>query len=166
MAKGGAALVGAGASLRCAAALLLPTAVPLPLCATGWGHLVAATASQLHIFSAGSWNTPHISDLSEGVAAILVCARCFLLAQPFTGLGVFTWEGRKLSSIKAAAGLRLEALAARQLALAPDTLAVVEAPGSCRVRFFDTAQASSRSPTICHCLGLMLVGAVHCATGN
>jgi hypothetical protein len=54
-------------------------------------------------------------------------------------LALYTLDGRALCTIKAA-GLRLEALTARQLSLSPDTLALVEAPGSSRLRFFDAAQ--------------------------
>jgi hypothetical protein len=52
---------------------------------------------------------------------------------------VVTYEGRAVCSPKAA-GMHPELLSQQLVALSPDTLAALDAPGSASVRLFDTAQ--------------------------
>lgn len=56
--------------------------------AAGYGHLVAATATQCYIYSTSNFNTPHMVDLAQPPHLLLQCERCMLLVDAAAGMQV------------------------------------------------------------------------------
>jgi hypothetical protein len=70
------------------------------LSAAGFNHLILATAAQCHIYDTRNFNTPHIFDLKDTVHLILQCERSFLTVDHFTGIQIYTYEGRHVCNPK------------------------------------------------------------------
>lgn len=72
-----------------------------------FGHLIALTATQCHIFRTSNWNSPHIFDLKEkNVSLLLQCDHHFLLVDG-TNANLYTYDGRSLLAVKWL-GMRVE----------------------------------------------------------
>ena len=92
--------------------------------ALGWGHLVAATATQCFIYSTLNWNTPHIVELRGTTSLILQCSRHFLMVDTLNGLQVLNYDGRVVSQPRFQA-MRPDALSTLNVGYAPDLIAVI-----------------------------------------
>jgi intraflagellar transport protein 80 len=99
-------------------------------------HLVVATATQCCVYSTSSWSSPHVFDLNGTVNLILQAPRFFVLVDHADGVRVFDYDGRVVSTPRAA-GLSAEHLNARTLALSDDTIAAVDRTRPGCVLFFD-----------------------------
>lgn len=95
---------------------------PTPSCQpAGYGHLVAATATQCYIYSTANFNTPHIVDLAQPPHLLLQCERCILLVDAAAGMQVRGTTGagapgrRRLPGSVAAAGVRGRGARQRQV---------------------------------------------------
>eukprot|EP00879_Flechtneria_rotunda_P009285 GHRR01009720.1.p1 GENE.GHRR01009720.1~~GHRR01009720.1.p1 ORF type:complete len:478 (+),score=231.72 GHRR01009720.1:1464-2897(+) len=109
---------------------------PVVKLSLGYGHLVACTASQCHIYSTSNWNTPHIFDLKEPVQLVLQFARGFALLDASAGVQVITYEGRQVCAVKPP-GLRPEAFSRHLISISSDSLALANGTA---VKCYDTAQ--------------------------
>ena len=110
---------------------------PVARMSLGCGHLVVATATQCHIYSAPNWSTPHIVDVKAPPTVVIQAPKCFAMVDTTNGITVYSYEGRILCAPKFA-GLRPEALSARTLSVASDALAVVDSTDPKLVRLFAT----------------------------
>jgi len=119
--------------------------------ALGFGHLIAATVTQCCIYNTNNWNTPHIFDLKDTVTLIVQCERAFLMVDNFTGIQLYSYEGRQTCNPKFQ-GLRTEFLNAQSVSLSNDVLALIDRADSKSVRFFDTAQGKPIGNPITHTL--------------
>ncbi|KAG0618321.1 hypothetical protein M758_4G054400 [Ceratodon purpureus] len=102
----------------------------------GFQHLVVATATQCCIYSVSNWSTPHILDVKDTVILVKQCLRYFLLVDCFTGLQLYTYEGRHLSNPKFQ-GLRAESFNHQNVSLSDNVLAVIDHNDKKVVRFLD-----------------------------
>lgn len=94
-----------------------------------FGHLVAVTNVQCHIYSVsaktGQINTtPTVEDLKEPPTLILQCATRFALVSAL-GVSTYSYEGRLLSTTKYS-GMRHEFFNERTASLSADTLVVID----------------------------------------
>lgn len=93
--------------------------------AIGHNHLVVATATQCHVYTIGSWTTPHIFDLRAPPHLVLLTGRYFAMADAVAGLQVYTYEGRPAANPKFP-GLRPEFLSRATVSLCNDAVAIVD----------------------------------------
>lgn len=105
--------------------------------ALGFGHLVVTTATQCYVHSASNWHSPHIFDLRGRASLVVLSARQFLLVDSVAGVQVYSYEGRAGGNPKFA-GLRPEALSGEALALAADSVAVIDSADARAVHVFET----------------------------
>ncbi|KAI8462988.1 MAG: intraflagellar transport protein 80 [Monoraphidium minutum] len=138
---------------------------PVVRVSLGYGHLVAATAGQCHIYSVSNFNTPHIFDLVAPLSLLLQCERSLLLCDAAAGMQIVTYEGRVVCSPRAA-GMRPELLSPRMVSLSPDTLAALDAPGGSSVRVFDTAQGRQQGEPIAHGVEIQQVALSQAGTAS
>ncbi|KAJ3333732.1 Intraflagellar transport protein 80 [Blyttiomyces sp. JEL0837] len=91
----------------------------------GFNHLVVATYTQCYVYSDKNWNTPTIVDLSSNgrVLCIKQCQDFFVLVDNYTGMQIFTYEGRTVSSPKYP-GMRPEMITSQLISISNDTLIV------------------------------------------
>lgn len=91
----------------------------------GFEHLIVVTATQCSIYSVTNWSTPRILDVKDTVILVKQCQHYFLLVDCFTGLQLFTYEGRHLSNPKFQ-GLRTESFNHQNVSLCDNVLAVID----------------------------------------
>ncbi|KAJ3051223.1 Intraflagellar transport protein 80 [Rhizophlyctis rosea] len=105
----------------------------------GYGHLVVTTSSQCYVYSEKNWNTPAIVDLTNNgrVTCIQQSVDHFLLVDNLTGIQIYNYEARLVSSPKYA-GLRADAITVQTIALSNDTLAVRDSADDKAIHIFDT----------------------------
>lgn len=91
----------------------------------GFKFLVITTAVQCYIYNQKNWNTPMIVDLSNTgrVTCIQQCAEYFVLVDNFTGIQIFSYDGRIISQPKFP-GLRGEFVTPLKISLSNEVLAV------------------------------------------
>lgn len=91
----------------------------------GYGFLIVATSTQIHIYNilTGS-GTPVIFDLKDSVNLILQCEKHFLTVDNFSGIQIYSYEGRMISNPKFG-GLRTEFLSHQTISLSRDYLAIL-----------------------------------------
>uniref|UniRef100_A0A8C7L7T0 Intraflagellar transport 80 homolog (Chlamydomonas) n=1 Tax=Oncorhynchus kisutch TaxID=8019 RepID=A0A8C7L7T0_ONCKI len=87
------------------------------------GHLVVTTSLQCYVYSATNWNTPLIFDLKEGTVSLIVQAEKHFLLVDGTGVYVFSYEGRLISTPRFP-GMRTDILNAQSVSLSNDTIAI------------------------------------------
>ena len=102
----------------------------------GFGHALVATPTQIHIFSraeggaSGGWSAPaHVVDTPRAPTALVVqSSRGFAALDTAGAITVFTYDGRPVSTApKLGAGtLRPELVSRTSLALAPDSMAILD----------------------------------------
>lgn len=110
-----------------------------------WGHLIVTTPTQCYIYNCRNWTTPVTMDLRSGaVNLILQASRHFLVAESITGLQIFSYEGRLVSSIKYP-GLQLEALDAQTVSMCGDAVAIRDKKDEKLVRVFDAASGKEET---------------------
>ncbi|GLV42372.1 Outer segment 5 [Carabus blaptoides fortunei] len=93
--------------------------------AIGYGHLVATTPAQCHIYTTTNWNTPTIFDLKDGAVNHLVLAEKYLTIVERANVSVYTYQGRVIASPRWQA-MNPENLSRLQISLSSDTLAVCD----------------------------------------
>ncbi len=122
----------------------------------GFGHLVVATATQCWIYDVQNWSTPHQFDVKDTVNLILQSKKVFLMMDNFSGIQVFSYEGRLLSSPKFS-GLRTELLNYQSVSLSNDVLAVIDKgeSESKAIRFFDSTNAKPLGDPITHSMEII-----------
>jgi intraflagellar transport protein 80 len=122
----------------------------------GFGYLVVATASQCWVYDVQSWNTPHQFDVKDTVSLILQSKKNFLMMDNFSGIQLFSYEGRLLSNPKFS-GLRTELLNYQSVSISNDVLAVIDKGEleSKAVRFFDTASGKPLGDPITHSMEIV-----------
>ncbi len=111
----------------------------------GHGHLIVATARQCYVYATQNFATPHIFDVRGSVSLILQSDRYFLLVDSVKGLNVHTYEGRLVCAPKIA-GLLPEQLKPGNVALSPDTLAIVDRAKPGTVHMVDVASGRAGDP--------------------
>jgi intraflagellar transport protein 80 len=104
--------------------------------ALGYEHLVVATTTQCFIYGVSNWNTPTIFDMRGAVSLLALSARHFMTLDSLSGLQVWTYEGRPLSSPRFQ-NLRPEFLSAKSVSLAPEVVAVLDRTDGRTVRVCD-----------------------------
>ncbi|KAJ3125808.1 Intraflagellar transport protein 80 [Nowakowskiella sp. JEL0407] len=104
----------------------------------GFGHLIVATSTQCYVYSDKNWNTPCIIDISNNgrVVCIKQCSDYFCLVDNFTGIQIYSYEARLISSPKYP-GLRPELITDASISLSNDTLALKDRTDECALYFFD-----------------------------
>ncbi len=111
----------------------------------GHGHLIVATARQCYVYATQNFATPHIFDVRGSVSLILQSDRYFLLVDSVKGLNVHTYEGRLVCAPKIP-GLLPEQLKPGNVALSPDTLAIVDRAKPGTVHMVDVASGRAGDP--------------------
>ena len=104
----------------------------------GHNYLVVATSSQCCIYHSSNWNTPHIFDFKDPVSLILQSEKNFLTVDHFSGIQIFSYEGRQVSNPKFQ-GLQTELMNKKMINLANDCVAVVDSSNKKKIRFFNIA---------------------------
>lgn len=130
----------------------------------GHGHLIVATARQCYVYATQNFATPHIFDVRGSVSLILQSDRYFLLVDSVKGLNVHTYEGRLVCAPKIS-GLLPEQLKPGNVALSPDTLAIVDRAKPGTVHMIDVASGRAGDP-IKHALEVRKAGHVNETTKN
>ncbi|GBG65480.1 hypothetical protein CBR_g51075 [Chara braunii] len=120
----------------------------------GCDHLVVATATQCCIFSTSNWNTPHIFDIKDTVLMILQSQRHFLMIDSFSGLQLFTYEGRQVCNPRFQ-GLRTEFLNEQSVSLANEILAVIDTSDYKSIRLFDTSMGKFLGEHLSHSMEIV-----------
>eukprot|EP01018_Ginkgo_biloba_P026938 Gb_02203 [translate_table: standard] len=64
----------------------------------GFHHLVITTFTQCWTYSTTDWKAPYVFDIKGSILLLKQCPRYILMADPFKGMQLFTYEGRKFSS--------------------------------------------------------------------
>mmetsp|Transcript_28907 Transcript_28907/g.81402 ORF Transcript_28907/g.81402 Transcript_28907/m.81402 type:complete len:781 (+) Transcript_28907:949-3291(+) len=121
----------------------------------GFGHLVVVTASQCLVYRTTDWHSPERFDLPAPATLILQSRRAFLLADS-TGLRVYSYEGRQLSSPKHP-GLHTEFLNSSSASLSDDVLAIIDRTDGRTVRLFEATTGRPLGAPITHHLELTAV---------
>ncbi|KAJ3195520.1 Intraflagellar transport protein 80 [Irineochytrium annulatum] len=90
-----------------------------------FAHLIVATSVQCYVYSDKNWNTPAIIDLTNNgrVICIKQSSDFFAIVDNFTGIQIFTYEGRTVSHPKYA-GIRPEFITLQTISLSNDVLVV------------------------------------------
>mmetsp|Transcript_43977 Transcript_43977/g.71548 ORF Transcript_43977/g.71548 Transcript_43977/m.71548 type:complete len:763 (+) Transcript_43977:114-2402(+) len=104
--------------------------------ALGYGHLIAATATQCHIYAINNWNTPHIFDVKDTVNLIVPAEKIFVTVDNVNGVQVYDWEARVRCNPKFP-GLRTEFLSPQRVSLSNDCLAIIDGADAKVVRLLD-----------------------------
>ena len=125
----------------------------------GYGFLVVATLGQICIYERvqHEWSTPHTVDLKDTPTLLLQCERYFLVADNFSGLQIYNYEGRPISHVKYP-GLRTEFLNRRSVALSNDYLAIIDRADPKLVRIVDVTSGRPMQQEIKHTLDVLEVG--------
>lgn len=100
-------------------------------------YLVVATSSQCFVYTIQNLNTPIIFEIKAPPHFIHLCKKHFLTLDQVSGIQILSYEGRVVCSPKYQ-GMRPEYLTKDQVALAPDTLAVVDASLPKILHIFDS----------------------------
>jgi intraflagellar transport protein 80 len=129
----------------------------------GYGALVLTTNSQCMVYQSSNWNTPHVEDLKEPSTLIVQCPHHFALVDG-TGIHVFSYEGRLLSTVKFA-GLRTEFLNTQTLSVCRDAICLVEPTQPRQVRVFDAHTARAIGTPIQHKLDIVRISLNQNGTG-
>ncbi len=104
--------------------------------AFGHDHLVVCTVSQCFVYESPNYNTPQIFDLKHPVNLIVMGVRSFAIVDTVSGVGVYSYEGRLVSTPKFQ-GLRPELLSGNHISLASDVVAILDRTDFKTVRLFD-----------------------------
>ncbi|XP_065841132.1 intraflagellar transport protein 80 homolog [Oscarella lobularis] len=102
----------------------------------GWGHLVVTTPTQCYIYKSSSWNTPAVFDLRDSSVFLIELAEKHFLLIDNTGLLIYSYEGRPVSSPKLP-GLRPNVISSKCVSLSNDTLAVQDQKDEKIIHIFD-----------------------------
>lgn len=103
----------------------------------GHDHLVVMTTTQCYVYSLTNLNTPIIFDIKAPPLFLHICRRHFLSVDIVAGAQVISFEGRVLSTPRHA-NFRAEFLTKEIIALAPDTVAMVDTADRKSILLFDT----------------------------
>lgn len=96
----------------------------------GFGYLVVTTTSrQCHVYSVENWHTPHVFDVRVCPHLMLQSPSHVLLADVVTGITIYSYEGRVVSTPKFH-GLAVEFLHPKTMSLSADTLSIVDRTSS------------------------------------
>lgn len=90
----------------------------------GYNNLIATTGNQVYIYNIPNWNTPHIFDLKDSVAFILMSHKYFCLIESTSGIMIYNYEGKLVSNPKIA-GAKFEFMSKKKIAISSDIIAVV-----------------------------------------
>eukprot|EP00794_Sanderia_malayensis_P011126 gene11126-12297_t len=102
----------------------------------GHAHLIVTTSSQCYIYSVKNWNTPMIFDLKSGAVTLICLAEKHFLLADDTGIQIFSYEGRLLSTPKYQ-GMRPEMMNSQTVSLSNDTLAIRDKADEKLIYLFD-----------------------------
>ncbi|KAL9641874.1 hypothetical protein ABK040_000254 [Willaertia magna] len=91
----------------------------------GFGHLIVATWTQIWVYDVKNFSTPHVFDVKDNVNLILQSKNVFLTMDNFSGIQIYTYEGRLVSNPKFS-GLRTEFLNNLSVGLSDDILAIID----------------------------------------
>ncbi|XP_021700852.1 intraflagellar transport protein 80 homolog [Aedes aegypti] len=110
----------------------------------GYGHLVVATAHQVHIFNENYINTPIIIDGRTDIKIIVLGKKNFLLVDN-TSVWIYTYTGRlHLSPRFPASQSQIPHLNSRCISLGLDTLAIRDYSDQSIIHIFDLLPSASR----------------------
>lgn len=104
----------------------------------GFDYLVVATSSQCSVYNMHNRNTPIIFDIKAPPHFMHLCKKHFMMLDPVSGIQVLSYEGRVVCAPKFQ-GMRGEYVRKELVALAPDTLVVVESVSLKTVYVFDSS---------------------------
>jgi len=104
--------------------------------ALGHGHLVVCTATQCLIYDSPNYNTPQIFDIRNPVNLIVLSQKSFAISDTVSGLRLYNYEGRHVSSPRFAA-LRPDSLTPDSVSLSADTVAILDRTDGKTIRCFD-----------------------------
>lgn len=101
----------------------------------GFGYLILATSLKCYIYSLLNLNTPAIIDISKEGRMVCVCqgVSCFLVIET-TGILVYNYDGRLVSSIKAQT-LKYEFLNPNQISISPDVIVIRDTANDRGIKF-------------------------------
>jgi intraflagellar transport protein 80 len=91
----------------------------------GFNYLIVATATQISIYNIVTWSTPISFDLKDTVNIIVQSEKYFVTVDNFTGIQVYSYEGRIVSNPKFA-GLRTEFVSRDAVSLSREYLAMLD----------------------------------------
>jgi len=123
----------------------------------GHGHLVVATRTQLYIYTAGQWQSPHIVDVKGSILFLIQAEKCFVAADSVMGLRVMSYDGRLLSNPKFP-GVGPAQFVRRCVAVSNDTLAVVTRKRPSTVEILDTMTGRPAGQAVEHTAAIAEVG--------
>ncbi|KAJ3106160.1 Intraflagellar transport protein 80 [Phlyctochytrium planicorne] len=105
-----------------------------------FNHLIVATSSQCYVYSDKNWNTPAIIDLTNNgrVICIKQTVDFFVVVDNYTGIQIFTYEGRTVSHPKYP-GLRPESITLQNISLSNDVLTIKDRTDEKLVYAFEVA---------------------------
>jgi intraflagellar transport protein 80 len=118
----------------------------------GWGHLVAITPLQGFIYNSHNWTTPVTFDLkTTTVSLLLLTDRHFLMADNVSGLLVYSYEGRLMSTVKYPRG-SVASLSVLTVSISVDTIAIRDKKEEKVVHLFDVASGKElrEGKPLCH----------------
>eukprot|EP00742_Colponemidia_sp_Colp-10_P003383 GILJ01003603.1.p1 GENE.GILJ01003603.1~~GILJ01003603.1.p1 ORF type:complete len:791 (-),score=83.24 GILJ01003603.1:145-2424(-) len=129
----------------------------------GFGFFLVVTSAQCYVYNIQNWNTPHIFDLKDSVSFITQSERHFALVDLQTGVMIYNYEGRQLSTIKFP-GLRLEFLNKSSLSLSPDVVSILDRTQPKLVRSFDLVSGRAISEPLEHNMEIQEMALSQCGS--
>ena len=114
-----------------------------------FNHLIVATASQCHIYNVSTWGTPIAFDLKDTANLIVQCEKYFLTVDNFSGLQVYNYEGRIISTPKYG-GLRTEFMSNQSISMSNDFLAILDRIDRKIIHVVETSSGKASETTIQH----------------
>lgn len=131
--------------------------------ALAFDHLVVTTSLQCYIYNSRNWNTPLIFDLKEGTVSLILQAEKHFLLVDGSGLYIFSYEGRLISSLKLL-GMRADILNAQAASISNDTIAIRDKSDEKAILLFDamTGKAIGDGKPVTHKLEVLEIALDQC----
>ncbi|KAI9350037.1 WD40-repeat-containing domain protein [Zopfochytrium polystomum] len=105
-----------------------------------FGYLIVTTSNQCYVYSDKNWNTPTIIDLTNNgrVICIAQSSDYFAIVDNFTGLQIYSYEGRTISAPKYP-GMRPDRITKECISLSNDTIAIRDRTEEKAIYVYDVA---------------------------
>eukprot|EP00026_Physarum_polycephalum_P003964 Phypoly_transcript_03981.p1 GENE.Phypoly_transcript_03981~~Phypoly_transcript_03981.p1 ORF type:complete len:761 (+),score=98.06 Phypoly_transcript_03981:1-2283(+) len=133
--------------------------------ALGFAHLIVATATQCHVYSAQHWNAPTVFDLKDTVNFIIQSEKNFLIVDNFTGIQVYNYDGRLLCTPKFK-GLRSEFLNSNIVSLSSDYVAIVDRTDPRSIHVIELPSGKPLNVELTHGLDIAEISLNHHGASN
>ncbi|CAB1347799.1 unnamed protein product [Coregonus sp. 'balchen'] len=120
-----------------------------------------------YVYSAKNWNTPLIFDLKEGTVSLIVQAEKHFLLVDGTGVYVFSYEGRLISTPRFP-GMRTDILNAQSVSLSNDTIAIRDKSDEKVIFLFDalTGKALGDGKPLTHKMEVVEIALDQCGPSS